>query len=71
METYNSRLVFLDSTNNSTGTGINASFPVNDTDNFTAQGNNKTMRVGLNSFSMYRNFYNVFSVYDNSYLSME
>lgn len=59
METYNSRLVFLDSTNNSTGTGINASFPVNDTDNFTAQGNNKTMRVGLNSFSMYRNFYNV------------
>ena len=59
METYNSRLVFLDSTNNSTGTGIAASFPVNDTDNFTAQGNNKTMRVGLNSFSMYRNFYNI------------
>lgn len=59
METYNSRLVFLDSTNNSTGTGIDASFPVNDTDNFTAQGNSKTMRIGLNTFSMYRNFYNI------------
>ncbi len=59
MEEYNTRLVFLDSTNNSNGTGGDAQWAVNDTDSFTVRGDHRTMKVGMNSFSMYRNFYNI------------
>ena len=59
MEEYNTRLVFLDSTNNSNGTGGDAQWAVNDTDSFTVRGDHRTMKVGMNCFSMYRNFYNI------------
>ena len=59
MELYNTRRVFLDSANNVRGNGEQATWMINNIDDFSALGGDKMMKCSLSSFSMFKNFYNI------------
>jgi hypothetical protein len=59
MEKYFSRLMFLDTSVNVTGNGEKARFQVAPDDFSAGSNSNKMIKMSLNSFSCFRNWYNI------------